>query len=266
MLIQSTKQSLSADYSYPNRIKVSFSIADVDQVEQDPDSYAEDNAQYDEAESDFAELQSGGAQSKGTIAEGRTKDRNFNVASEDQVAPGDTLDPEDDESANVDDEEQRPGFPARVDVTIEKGGKGALRIETLIQDGQVVIERFSYFSKPELADAQTAELEWSNRNLHTGPPFGNLDEDLQLLMDRYLEERGLSTEFALWVPEYIDFKEQREYIKWLSSKLTILAFVRFKTDNRSRRQILYRSMKRLRHPPRIWYPANRIHSRGIYST
>lgn len=235
---------MNADYSYPNRIKISFSIADVDQVDQDADSYADDKAQYDEEESDLADAQSGGAQSKGTIGQGRTKDRNFNAASLDRAAPGGTLDPEDDESAGADEEEQRAGFPARVDVTIEKKGKGALRIETTIQDGQVLIDKVSYYPKPELADAQTAEVEWSTRNLHTGPPFGNLDEDLQLLMERYLDERGVNTEFALWVPEYIDFKEQREYLKWLSSKLTMLVVVRFKTNDRSRRQILCGRMKR----------------------
>ncbi|MCJ1429759.1 hypothetical protein MMC29_007674 [Sticta canariensis] len=197
-------------------IKISFSIADVVPPEQDPDTYADDKAQFDEDESDLADTQSGGAQSKGTIAQGRTKDRNFNAASVDGVAPGDRLELGDDELANAD-EEQRPGFPARVDVTIEKGGKGALRIETLVQDGQVLIDKVAYYPKPEIADAQTAEMEWANRDLHTGPPFGNLDEDLQLLMERYLDERGVNAEFALWIPEYIDFKEQREYLKWLSN-------------------------------------------------
>lgn len=39
------------------------------------------------------------------------------------------------------------------------------------------------------------------------------------MLERYLEERGINTALALWVPEYIDFKEQREYLDWLSSKL-----------------------------------------------
>ena len=44
-------------------------------------------------------------------------------------------------------------------------------------------------------------------------------QDLQVLLERYLEERGINTALALWVPEYIDFKEQREYLDWLASKL-----------------------------------------------
>ena len=103
-------------------------------------------------------------------------------------------------------------------MTIEKSGKGTLQIEATAQDGDVVIDNVCYFRNGELADAKTAELDWKRRNLYEGPPFGNLDEDLQVLLERYLDERGINTALAVWVPEYIDFKEQREYLGWLSSK------------------------------------------------
>lgn len=125
----------------------------------------------------------------------------------------------DDESPSGETGDQEPSFPARVNVTIEKAGKpGAMQIETIAQDGEIVIENIYYFPKAELADAKTADLDWSRRNLYTGPPFGNLDEDLQVLLEKFLDERGVNTALALWVPEYIDFKEQREYLSWLSSK------------------------------------------------
>ena len=81
-----------------------------------------------------------------------------------------------------------------------------------------MIDNVYFFKDTELADAKTAELDWKRRNLYEGPPFGNLDEDLQVLLERYLDERGVNTALAMWVPEYIDFKEQREYLDWLSSK------------------------------------------------
>lgn len=236
----------------PIRIRVSFSIADLDNIDQDADQdadqYADDKAQYDEDESDLTDAQSGGAQSKGTINQGRTKDGNFNIIPEDRVAPADRPELADDEPAS-DDEVPEPGFPARVNVTIDKGGKGVLQVETTVQDGDVMIEHISYFSKPELADAQTAELDWSKRNLYTGPPFGNLDQDLQLLLERYLDERGVNTELALWIPEYIDFKEQREYLHWLSSKFIMRVVVaKFSQTNCGRRrEILCRCVKQLRH-------------------
>ena len=62
-------------------------------------------------------------------------------------------------------------------VTIEKPGvKGALQIETVCQDGVVVIENVYYFPKADLADAKTAEKDWIRRGTYTGPEFGNLDQ------------------------------------------------------------------------------------------
>lgn len=200
------------------RIRITFSIADLNAMDQDPDQYGEDKAQFDEDEGDLTDAQSGGAQSKGTINQGRSKDGNFKVTTEDRVAPADRPELMDDESANEEDADQQPSFPARLNVTIEKPGKGAVHIETTAQDGEILIENVYYYSKPELADAPTAELDWSKRNIYSGPPFGNLDQDLQLLLERYLDERGIDTALALWIPDYIDFKEQREYLNWLSSK------------------------------------------------
>ena len=162
--------------------------------------------------------QSGGANTKGAINQGRTKDGNINVAPEDRVAPADREELMDDESPSGEDANQEPSFPARINVMIEKSGKGTLQIETTAQDGEIAIDNVYYFKKAELADAKTAELDWKRRNLYEGPPFGNLDEDLQVLLERYLDERGVNTALALWVPEYIDFKEQKEYLNWLSSK------------------------------------------------
>jgi complement component 1 Q subcomponent-binding protein, mitochondrial len=207
--------------TFPPRIRLTFSIADLNSIDQDPDQdpdqYADDKAQFDESGEDLLpDTQSGGAQSKGTINQGRTKGGNFSVQPEDQVGAADESEALEDESGD-DDLNQDPSFPARVNITIEKPGQGALQIETIAQDGEIVIENTYYFSKAELANAKTADLDWSKRNLYVGPPFGNLDEELQVLLERYLEERGINTALALWIPEYIDLKEQREYLNWLSS-------------------------------------------------
>ena len=126
----------------------------------------------------------------------------------------------DDESAASEgqDPNGEPSFPARVNVVIEKPGKGTLQIETTAQDGEIAIDNVYFFKDGALADAKTAELDWKRKDLYEGPPFGNLDEDLQVLLERYLDERGVNTALALWVPEYIDFKEQREYLGWLESE------------------------------------------------
>ena len=82
----------------------------------------------------------------------------------------------------------------------------------------VVIENVYYHANAALADETTADAAFARKAAYSGPPFGNLDEDLQVLLERYLDERGVNTALALFVPDYIDFKEQREYLSWLSSK------------------------------------------------
>lgn len=144
------------------------------------------------------------------------EDDNINQGSEEfKVAPEDQVEDEDLES---------PGesFPARVNVVISKDGKGALRVETIAQDGMIVIENVYYYKNAAEADAQSAEVEHKTSQMYVGPPFGNLDEDLQILFERYLDERGINTALALFVPDYIDMKEQKEYLRWLGDVKTFV--------------------------------------------
>lgn len=197
-------------------IRITFTTADLNN-NVNPEDALEDQAMYDDADMD---VQSGGANTKGAINQGTTKDGNIRVAPEDRVAPADREELEDD-YAGEDDVEQ--GFPAHASIRIERAGKGALAIEATAQDGDFIIEDLYYFPDAELADPQTAEKDWARRTLYTGPPFNNLDEDLQILLEKYLEERGINTRLALFIPDYIDHKEQKEYIRWLNNVKNFVA-------------------------------------------
>ena len=139
-------------------------------------------------------------------------DKNFKVAPEDSIAAADQEEVEGEEER-----EQEPSFPARVNIIVEKPGKGALAVETVAQDGMVVIDNVFYYTDASHAHAKTAEKDHDRRDMYVGPPFGNLDEDLQVLLERYLDERGINTALAIFVPDYIDMKEQREYLRWLEN-------------------------------------------------
>jgi complement component 1 Q subcomponent-binding protein, mitochondrial len=108
-------------------------------------------------------------------------------------------------------------YPARLNIIIEKPGKGALNIESIVQDGMHVIENVYHYADASFAYAKTPEKIHARQDLYSGPPFANLDEDLQVLMERYLDERGINTALAIFVPDYIDMKEQKEYLRWLSN-------------------------------------------------
>lgn len=164
-------------------ITVSFSISDLANYE--PDTPLEDSALTDE------ELDT---------PEGRQ------LAAEAEAEEG--------EEEGVD-EEGEAAVPCRLNVVVEKPGKGALNIEALAQDGQIMVENFYYFKDPKHAHSETAEVTHIAQDVYPGPPFGSLDEDLQVLMERYLEERGITQALAVFVPDYMDIKEQKEYQTWL---------------------------------------------------
>jgi complement component 1 Q subcomponent-binding protein len=193
------------------KIRVTFTTADLNNMQDE--NNVEDDAMYDNDVEDIVGGQSGGASTKGSINQGNKGDGNFRVAPEDRVAPADREELDDEY-----DEEVQQGFPARVNIRVERPGKGALSIEATAQDGDFLIEDLAHFPSAELADPQTAEQSWARQALYTGPPFANLDEDLQILLEKYLEERGINTRMALFVPDYIDHKEQKEYIRWLKSE------------------------------------------------
>lgn len=114
-------------------------------------------------------------------------------------------------------EENEPSYPARVTVTVSKPNTGALQVEAIAQDGMIVIDNVFYHRTARLATEDSVEADWERRGSYGGPPFGNLDEDLQVIMERFLDERGINTALALFVPDYIDYKEQKEYIRWLKN-------------------------------------------------
>lgn len=213
-------------------IKVVFSISDLNAMTDE--NGVEDDALYDENPPRDNEgrgaMQSGGAQSKAAQNQGRVPVANEAAEEEDEFS--------EDADANED-----AAFPARLNITIEKvfpssseiytythfglhantqqPNQGALQVEAMAQDGMVVIDNVFYHKSAALATAQTAEADWERRGVYAGPPFGNLDEDLQVLIERYLEERGINTALALFVPDYIDYKEQKEYLSWLESESPI---------------------------------------------
>ncbi|KAL1979234.1 hypothetical protein VTN96DRAFT_6418 [Rasamsonia emersonii] len=182
-------------------IRVTFTVADLQNVTEQPE--------FDDALSDEADY----ADHSHSVNQSRSGQGNVGVHPEDRVSPAD----------REYDELGEPSFPARVNVTIEKPGAGALLIQTVAQDGVFEVEEVSYFAKPDLAHAQTAEKDWTRQSLYAGPPFENLDEDLQNYFERYLEERGINSELANVIPDYIQVKEQKEYVRWLENVKNFVA-------------------------------------------
>lgn len=215
--------TLTADSPRRSRIRITFSCDDLNNAPDEDDASLTDTAMQDaDLEPDPADLptdtQSGGANTKGSVNQGRTASGNLRVAPEDNVAPSDRESASEEESDDQEDQEQERNFPARLFITIERPKKGALQVEAVAQDGVIGIDNVYYYKDAKLVDPATQEDEANAARAYTGPPFGNLDEDLQVLFEKYLDERGINTTMALFVPEYIDYKELREYLGWMKSK------------------------------------------------
>ncbi|QSZ31475.1 hypothetical protein DSL72_001040 [Monilinia vaccinii-corymbosi] len=177
---ENKKKNYKTDNTTP-RIRVSFSIADLNAYDPDSDEF-QDSAMADEEDTDDAN---------------NSKD----------------LDPEDPSEL----EGETQGFPARINIIVEKKNKGALAIETVAEEGNIVVDNVYYYSDASHAYAKTTEAAHQRQDLYVGPPYGNLDEDLQVLFERYLDERGINQALAIFVPGYIDVKEQKEYLRWLQN-------------------------------------------------
>ncbi|KAL5523233.1 MAM33 [Sanghuangporus sanghuang] len=108
--------------------------------------------------------------------------------------------------------------PIRVAISITKRDvPGCLSIDAVCQDGAFLVENASFYPDAEIGTSLTAEADWKRRGLYLGPTFENLDPAVQDEFERYLDERGISESLALFIPDYAEYKEQTEYIRWLES-------------------------------------------------
>lgn len=173
---------------------MSFSIADITNY----DPYGQDNALEDDESFEDDVLQN--------------NDRS--TANGSRSAPGEESVEEEDV-----DEGEEPVAPINLSILVEKPGKvpGALNIDATAQNGGIIVDNLFYFEDAAVARAETPEAAQRRADIYPGPPFGSLDDDLQVLMERFLEDRGITQTLAVFVPDYVDVKEQREYVRWLGN-------------------------------------------------
>src|SRR5437868_2521575 len=152
-------------------IKVVFTIADMNAIDEGQDELDEDGALGDE---DGA-LTDDQPPPRRTINQSEAKGGAVDVMAEDGIAPADAQ--REDEEAMA--EQREPsGFPAQLNITVTKPGKGAVQITATADDGLIEVEDVFYFRNADLAEPNTAEKMHARQHVYAGPPFGNLDSDL----------------------------------------------------------------------------------------
>ncbi|RKF83799.1 Mitochondrial acidic protein mam33 [Golovinomyces cichoracearum] len=165
--------------NYPNRIQLSFSISD---LSMDPEEFS---------------------------------GRGFDDENENENSMNGEDENEQNNGERASDEED--SIPVPVHVVIEKPKMGALVLDLVIRDGTITVETCFYYANSEHAYAKTPDKFHERQTLYAGPSFASLDEGLQQLLERYIDERDINTTLALFVQEYMEMKEQKEYMRWLTS-------------------------------------------------
>ncbi|GAN01672.1 mitochondrial acidic protein MAM33 [Mucor ambiguus] len=143
-----------------------------------------------------------------------------------EIIEKDTTDIADEKKATAGEEEvtaikdqdlDNASFPVRATVIIEKQDKGSLVLNTVAQDGYLHIDAVRYFKQGQIQphDMTTVDIGEQRQDLYMGPVFDELEEQIQTTFSRYLEERGIDTALATFLPDYVDYKEQKEYVNWL---------------------------------------------------
>ncbi|KAH7928563.1 mitochondrial glycoprotein [Leucogyrophana mollusca] len=124
---------------------------------------------------------------------------------------------EEGDDANSEDEPIHT-YPIRSSFSITKtNGKGSINIDTMCQEGAFIIDNISFYPDAQLGTELTAEADWKRRGLYIGPQFDTLDVAVQEEFEKYLQERGINENLAMFIPEYSEFKEQKEYVRWLDN-------------------------------------------------
>ncbi|KAI0000143.1 mitochondrial glycoprotein [Russula compacta] len=123
------------------------------------------------------------------------------------------IDPSEEEDTSADAD---ASYPLRCAFTITKPSiPGALSIDAVCQEGVFVVENVSFYNDAKLATDLNAESDWKRRGLYIGPQFDTLDLNLQEEFEKFLQERGIDESLAIFITEYAQHKEQKEYVDWL---------------------------------------------------
>ncbi|KAI1313844.1 Mitochondrial acidic protein mam33 [Mortierella claussenii] len=167
-------------------IKIVFSVSDINSADDEDDMGLDEDIEEDDQQQQQQQQQG---------------NQSLSASGEDEEEEGDDLD--------------SMSFPVRCLITISKPTAGSISIDATIEDGTFVVESIANIKDTALATASTAEADWEKRGLYNGPPFAELDEELQVKFEKYLEERQIDGDLANFVPNYIFHKDQIEYTNWL---------------------------------------------------
>ncbi|KAJ2707321.1 Mitochondrial acidic protein mam33 [Coemansia sp. IMI 203386] len=108
-------------------------------------------------------------------------------------------------------------FPIYFTATFAKPGAPVLHMELECEEGEIGVAHMKFLKDEEAAVSETVEKDWARKQVYCGPIYGQLSDDLKENIDEFLAERNVDTALTLFMQDYIEFKEQGEYLSWLKS-------------------------------------------------
>jgi len=113
---------------------------------------------------------------------------------------------------------KEPPSEFRVSLSITKASHpGVLNVDLFCSENVLQPVTVSFYKSAKLGQELSIESDFARRTLYSGPPFEMLDLGVQENFDRFLKERAIDEHLALFVPEYAQYKEQKEYVQWLEN-------------------------------------------------
>ncbi|KAJ1946530.1 Mitochondrial acidic protein mam33 [Linderina macrospora] len=108
-------------------------------------------------------------------------------------------------------------FPINFTATFAKPGAPVLHMELETEEGEIGVNHMMFVRDQETAVSSTVEADWARRQAYFGPIYGQLSDDLKDNIDEFFTERGIDTALTLFMQDYIEYKEQTEYLNWLQN-------------------------------------------------
>ncbi|KAK7044395.1 mitochondrial glycoprotein [Favolaschia claudopus] len=126
--------------------------------------------------------------------------------------------PEEDEEVVEGEEEEESPIELRVSLSISKPShEGAMNADLYCTSNAFQIANWGFYQSARIGQDLTIESDFARRTVYTGPMFETLDAGLQENFESFLRERGIDEKLAEFVPQYAQYKEQREYVDWLKN-------------------------------------------------
>jgi len=135
------------------------------------------------------------------------------IPSEEEEGGGSLFDSMTAEGGADDDEDEEDAVAVRFTVMISRAGK-TMVYTCLSEDAVTNVERVAVVDGDDIEDLIANGI---NQKIYQGPEFSELAEDLQQSLCEYIDEvAGVDTDVASFIVMYADYKEQTEYVDWLS--------------------------------------------------